>query len=53
MKKAIGITLCVIGAIVLAWLSIDATDYYWVYLVAAGLLGVAAGMIKNWPAPPR
>ncbi len=50
MNKTIGIILCVLGAIVLAWLSLDATDYYWVLLILAGLLGVAAGVIKNLPA---
>lgn len=53
MSKAIGITLCVIGAVILAWLSIHSGEYYWLYLMAAALLGVAAGVIKNLPDSRR
>lgn len=49
MHKTLGITLCVIGAIVLAVLSISAGEWYWLFLIAAALLGVAAGIIKNLP----
>jgi drug/metabolite transporter (DMT)-like permease len=48
-QKLIGIIICVIGAVVLAWFSLESTDSYWVYLVLAGLLGVAAGVIRNLP----
>jgi uncharacterized membrane protein HdeD (DUF308 family) len=53
MSKTIGILLCVAAAIVLAWLSISADDLYWVYMIAAGVLGVAAGVIKNLPDSKR
>jgi hypothetical protein len=53
MNKTIGIILCVLGAIVLAWLSLDAPDHYWVFLMLASLLGVAAGVIKNLPEKRR
>lgn len=49
MNKTLGIMLCVIGAIVLAVLSINAGEWYWLFLIAAALLGVAAGIIKNLP----
>jgi hypothetical protein len=53
MHKTIGILLCVVAAIVLAWLSVSASDFYWAYMVAAGILGVAAGVIKNLPDSKR
>jgi uncharacterized membrane protein HdeD (DUF308 family) len=53
MYKTIGILLCVAAALVLAWLSISASDFYWVYMMAAGVLGVAAGVIKNLPDNKR
>lgn len=49
MQKTLGITLCVLGAIVLAVFSINAGDWYWLFLIFAALLGVAAGIIKNLP----
>jgi uncharacterized membrane protein len=52
MQKTIGITLCVIGAIILAVLSTSAGDWYWLFLIAAALLGVVAGLIKNLPNRP-
>jgi uncharacterized membrane protein HdeD (DUF308 family) len=51
--KGIGVLLCVCGACALAWLSIQSHDNYWVYLVLAGVLGVAAGVIRNLPERPR
>jgi hypothetical protein len=51
--KMIGVGLCALGAVVLAWLSLESTSYYWVYLMLAALLGVAAGVIKNLPDRPR
>jgi nitrate/nitrite transporter NarK len=53
MRKTIGIVLCAVGAVVLAWLTTRSTDYYWMYLLLAALLGVAAGIIKNLPDPPQ
>lgn len=53
MRKLIGVSLCVLGACVLAWLSVVSNpDYYWLYLMLAGVLGVAAGVIYNLPAAP-
>lgn len=52
MHKTIGILICVVLAIVLAGFSIQADDFYWLYLMGAGLLGVAAGVIKNLPTKP-
>ncbi len=51
--KAVGIILCVLGAVLLAGFSIDSGESYWLYLMLAGLLGVAAGVIKNIPGPGR
>jgi hypothetical protein len=49
MQKTLAITLCVVGAVILAIFSINAGDWYWLFLIAAALLGVAAGIIKNLP----
>ncbi|NJK81712.1 MAG: hypothetical protein HC876_02965 [Chloroflexaceae bacterium] len=50
MTRTIGIVLCLAGAVLLAWLSIVSNpDWYWIHLIGAGLLGVAAGIIRNWP----
>ncbi len=49
MKKIIGMTVCAALAVFLAWLSIDSGEWYWLYLIIAALLGVAAGVIKNLP----
>ncbi len=52
MKKTLGITLCVIGAIVVGYFALDSGDNYWVFLIIAGLLGMLAAIIKNWPVKP-
>lgn len=51
--KAIGIGLCALGAVVLAVFSMQSQDWYWLFLMGAALLGVAAGIIKNLPDGPR
>lgn len=51
--KLLGIGLCVVGAVILAWFSIGADSFYWLYLMGAALLGVAAGIIKNLPEKER
>jgi uncharacterized YccA/Bax inhibitor family protein len=46
--KVVGITICVVLALVLAWRSGSVgSDTYWIYLIVASLLGVLAGIIKN------
>jgi hypothetical protein len=51
--KILALSLCAAGAVLLAWLSIRSVESYWVYLMLAGLLGVAAGVIKNLPERNR
>ncbi len=53
MGKMFGMGLCIVGALVLAYLAMDAGDFYWVYLMGAALLGVLMGIIKNWPIEGR
>jgi cytosine/uracil/thiamine/allantoin permease len=46
--RSVGIVVCIVLAVVLAWLSLSAGDtMYMVYLILAGLLGVIAGVLKN------
>lgn len=45
--------LCVVGALFLAYLAMTTSSDYWLYLIAASLLGVAMGIIKNLPDKPR
>ncbi len=48
IARIAGMLVCIVLAILIAALSITAGDtLYLVYLVVAGLLGVAAGIIKN------
>jgi hypothetical protein len=49
MKRYLGIFGCGLGAAALAYFSISAGDSYWLYLIGAALLGVAAGLIRTWP----
>lgn len=53
MTKGVGIIVCVIGAVILAWFSMESGDAYWIFLIAAALLGVLAGVIKNLPDSRR
>lgn len=44
----IGIVICIVLTFILAWFAMTASlDTYWIYLIAASLLGVAVGVLRN------
>lgn len=46
--KYIGIIVCIVVVLLLAWRSTTAsTNAYWIYLIAGSLLGVLAGVFRN------